>query len=179
MSLTFSAAVAYWTLSLMIKAAQNTKTRDYSRLVRESLGKHLAVFLDFVILLYIFGVLISYQVIIYTTAGRVFHELSGQSGTFEEFSEAKWNTNLYKFPIMFSVCVVLIPLCMLKDISRMRFISMFSVCSLLYVIVLILVESPSYYSHYLTNIRIEDDPSTHENWYDISKAFGKGLMFFP
>jgi amino acid permease len=176
--LTISAGIAYWTLTLMIKSAQNSSTRDYSRLVRESLGKFPAVLLDGTILLYIFGVLISYQVIIYSIAGRVFFELSGKSGTFDEFNNTTWNTNLYKFPIMFTVCVILSPLCMLKDISRMRFASLFSVSSLLYVILIIIVESPSYYKHYLNNIRTED-PSTHENWYDITKAFGNDLLFFP
>ena len=180
-SLTLGAVITYWTLTLMIKSSKNSKTRDYSRLVSESIGKCPAIFLDATIMLYIFGVLISFQVIIYNTAGRVFFELTGQNNSyadFDDFNKLKWDTTLYKFPIMFSICAVLIPLCMLKDISRMRFTSMFSVCSLLYVITVVVVEAPSYYKHYLRNIRIEDDVNTHENWYDISKAFGKDLLIF-
>jgi hypothetical protein len=54
---------AYWSLRIMIEASRKTNTMDYSRLVKESLGPKLALTLDIVILIYIFGILISYQVI--------------------------------------------------------------------------------------------------------------------
>jgi hypothetical protein len=54
---------AYWSLTIMIEASIKTKSFDYSRLVKQSVGPHLALFLDIVILIYIFGILISYQVI--------------------------------------------------------------------------------------------------------------------
>jgi hypothetical protein len=54
---------AYWSLVIMIEASRKTNTMDYSRLVKESLGPKLALVLDIVILIYIFGILISYQVI--------------------------------------------------------------------------------------------------------------------
>jgi hypothetical protein len=54
---------AYWSLVIMIEASRKTNTMDYSRLVKESLGSKLALLLDIIILIYIFGILISYQVI--------------------------------------------------------------------------------------------------------------------
>lgn len=54
---------AYWSLTIMIQSALKAGTYDYSRLVKETLGKGLAKFLDIIILIYIFGILISYQVI--------------------------------------------------------------------------------------------------------------------
>jgi hypothetical protein len=54
---------AYWSLVIMIEASRKTNTMDYSRLVKESLGPKLALVLDVIILIYIFGILISYQVI--------------------------------------------------------------------------------------------------------------------
>ena len=54
---------AYWSLVIMIEASRKTNTMDYSRLVKESLGGKLALVLDLIILIYIFGILISYQVI--------------------------------------------------------------------------------------------------------------------
>jgi hypothetical protein len=54
---------AYWSLTLMIKASNKTKTYDYSRLVKEELGKGPSLMLDIVILIYIIGILISYQCI--------------------------------------------------------------------------------------------------------------------
>lgn len=42
--LTIAGGIAYWTLTLMIKAAQKSKEKDYSRLVKDCLGKGPAVF---------------------------------------------------------------------------------------------------------------------------------------
>jgi predicted lipid-binding transport protein (Tim44 family) len=54
---------AYWSLTIMIQAALKAKMYDYSRLVKETLGPKFANGLDITILIYIFGILISYQVI--------------------------------------------------------------------------------------------------------------------
>jgi hypothetical protein len=54
---------AYWSLVIMIEASRKTNTMDYSRLAKESLGPKMALLLDIIILIYIFGILISYQVI--------------------------------------------------------------------------------------------------------------------
>jgi hypothetical protein len=54
---------AYWSLTLMIKASEKTKTYDYSRLVKENIGRWPALLLDITILIYILGILISYQCI--------------------------------------------------------------------------------------------------------------------
>jgi hypothetical protein len=56
-------AAAYWSLVIMIEASKKTKSTDYSTLVKETLGGKLSLILDFTILIYIFGILISYQVI--------------------------------------------------------------------------------------------------------------------
>jgi hypothetical protein len=58
-----AALAAYWSLTLMIKASKKSKQQDYSRLVKVELGNGSALFLDFVVLLYVFGILISYQCI--------------------------------------------------------------------------------------------------------------------
>lgn len=61
--LLLGASAAYWSLIIMIEASRKSQITEYSRLVKETLGKCLALFLDIMILIYIFGILISYQVI--------------------------------------------------------------------------------------------------------------------
>ena len=61
--LIFGSVAAYWSLVLMVKSSEKTKIFDYSKLVKEQLGKNYGLFLDLVILIYIFGILISYQCI--------------------------------------------------------------------------------------------------------------------
>ncbi len=58
-----SGAASYWSLTLMIKASNALKTYDYSKLVKQVMGSSFALFLDIIILVYIIGVLISFQCI--------------------------------------------------------------------------------------------------------------------
>lgn len=98
-----------------------------------------------------------------------------EHNNFETF-EKQWNTPQYQFPIMYGVAILLIPLCLLKDISKMRFTSLFSICSLFYVIGVIVVESPFFFKDFLDKLKPDD---LKPNWYDLTKAFGSTLNFFP
>ena len=93
--LLFGAFCAYWSLTSMIHAARKSKEKDYSRIVKESLGKVPATILDSIMVIYIFGVLISYQVVIYSLIGRVFYELF-QSNNYKDFEEYEKKNLEYK-----------------------------------------------------------------------------------
>jgi hypothetical protein len=54
---------AYWTLNLMIIASEKYKIYNYSELVNHLYGRGLSLVLDITMLVYIFGVMILYQVI--------------------------------------------------------------------------------------------------------------------
>ena len=78
---------------------------------------------------------------------------------------------------MFGTTLLVMPLCLLKDISKMRFASMFGVCALIYCIIVVVIQTPWFFKDYLDNYK-EDDSSTHANWFDITKAFNSDLNFF-
>jgi len=59
----FAACSAYWSLKIMIITSKKIKCDEYSKCVSYSFGKKAANFLDIVTIVYIFGILISYQVI--------------------------------------------------------------------------------------------------------------------
>ena len=96
----------------------------------------------------------------------------------KDFNDELWYTPIFKFPLMYLICGILIPLCLLKDISKMRIASLFSICSLLYAIFVIIIECPWYYSDFLENKNDPNDPNKQVNWWDISKGFDKHLYFF-
>lgn len=54
---------AYWTLCLMIIAAKSCNKSDYSKVIKHYWGKGWSKFLDVVIIIYQFGILILYQII--------------------------------------------------------------------------------------------------------------------
>ena len=63
---------------------------------------------------------------------------------------------------MFSICfIILIPLCCLRDISKMRYTSLLGITTLSYGIIVIIVESPYFYYNYLKNIKKENDINIH------------------
>jgi amino acid permease len=165
----------------MITATKKSKETDYSRIVKDTLGICPGYLLDSIILLYIFGVIISYLVVIYSLIGRVYFELSNNKNKYEEFEGFEseiWDKIYLKLPIMYGLCAILIPICLLKDISKMRFTSLFGIITLLYAIGVVVCQSFSFYSYYKENIYKKDDPSTHPNYYDITPALKPDLKIF-
>ena len=178
--LLFGAYCAYWSLTGMIHASRNSKNKDFSRLVKESLGKIPGILLDVIILVYIFGVLISYQVVIYSLVGRVYFELFENPSkiTFDSFEKTVWETPTIKYPVMFGTSILLIPLCLLKDLSKMSFTSTIGICALLYTIFVIVFQSPFFYKYYKDNYFDEKNPHTHPNIYNATPSLRPDLNIF-
>lgn len=61
--LVFAACASYWSLKIMIIASKKINCDEYSKCVSQSFGKKASNFLDIVTIIYIFGILVSYQVI--------------------------------------------------------------------------------------------------------------------
>ena len=177
----FGAFAANWTLTKLIEAARKVKSEAYSTTVKRIIGKIPAMLIDIGLMIYLFGIIIQFNVIIYTLIGRAIFEFfvdKDKYNDFDLFSKEKWSSKQIKFPLMFGLTILLSPACLLKDISKMRFTSTFGICSLIYSILIVIIECPWYYKYYLDNIYKKDDPSTHANWFDISKGFTSDLNFF-
>lgn len=74
--------------------------------------------------------------------------------------------------------VIIFPLCLIKDVSKLRVFSMFGVFTLIGLICLLGVECPKYVKYYKENKYKEEDPSTHLNIYHAEKGFQTDLYFF-
>ena len=178
--LLFGAYCAYWALNGMIHASRNSSHKDYSPLVKESLGKIPGLILDVFILIFIFGVLISYQVVIYSLIGRVYFELfHGKSGKkFEHFEKVTWESATIKFPIMFGASFLILPLCLLKDLSKMSFTSMIGIGSLAYTILVIAFQCPLFYKNFKAKEYNENNPKTHPNFYSLAPSLKGDMNIF-
>ena len=73
--LILGALCAYWCLIMMIKAGKNIKEKVYSKVVTTILGKKMGVFMNISIALYLYGALISFQVISYQLIGAVVYDI--------------------------------------------------------------------------------------------------------
>ena len=79
---------------------------------------------------------------------------------------------------MFIISVILIPLCLLKDLSKMRFTSMTGIIAILYATFVILIQCPFFYNHYLKNDYKENIPSTHPNFFNPAPSLKSDLLIF-
>ena len=168
---------------MMIKAGKSIKEKNYSKVVKTILGNKLGIFMDCNIALYLFGALISFQVIIYQVLGAVVYDIMEMAGKIDKsvypnyvkYKEEYWTQKLYlKFPIMLGIAALVFPLCLLKDITKMRLASLFGVLALVYSILVVIVESFFY-------LFKENWDKVHEmNWIDIRPAFKleSGVPFF-
>jgi amino acid permease len=175
--------LAYCCLVMMIKAGKNIKEKNYSKVVKTILGKKVGIYVDINIALYLFGALISFMVIIYQLVGSVVYDILKLVGSsvineyksFIDYKDNYWRKKLYlKFPIMFGVTLLVLPLCLLKDISKMRIPSLIGVLALVYSIIVVVVESFFYLFNEHKN-RISE-----MNWINPKRAFDykEGIPFF-
>lgn len=68
--------------------------------------------------------------------------------------------------------LILFPLCIMRDMSSLRFVSMASIAALLYTSVVLIIEMPSYYQHFKTIARA--DPI----YIDFNLFTGASMVFF-
>jgi len=172
----------YWTLSGLIRAARKKGDSEYSSIVKKELGSFPAMLVDIMTCLYSWGLIITYEIIMNTLVGRVIYVFFKDDEpiypSFGTYEDKVWDKLKIKALVLGTINIVLIPLCILKDISKMKFFSLFGIIALFYTIIVLVIQSYFYWDHYLDNVYLKDDSSTHANWYDITRAFNGNLDFF-
>ena len=171
----------YWTLVGLVRVAKKEGDTEYSSTIRKILGKGAAILIDVMTALYSWGIIITYEVILNSLIGRVIYIFFKDKKTYETFSiyeEQKWDKLKIKLIVLVSLTILLFPLCLAKDIGKMRFFSLFGIISLSYTILVLLIECPFFWNYYLKNVYVKEDKSTHANWVDITRAFNSNLDFF-
>ena len=182
-ALALGGLLAYCTLNMMILAGKTTKETDYSKVVKSILGEKTGKYVDCNITIYLLGAVISFQVIIYQVIGAIYYDIRKifnknyikQYENFENFKEEYWRKELkVKFPVMLGVAALVYPLCLIKDLSKMRIPSLIGVLALIYSIIVIIVESFFFLK------KNNWDLISDMNWFDIRKAFSvdDGIPFF-
>ena len=171
----------WWSLLLLSKACEKSGTYNYSYLLKKLYGKHLSIIYDIIVIIYSFGILILYQVIIHRLIGESLYYLFYvyNYDSFDDFEkESFWNNWIFKYFLPFSLLFIIYPLCLIKDVSKLRFISFFGIITILSLITLIIAQSYSFIKYHLKNVYKPEDKSTHYNIYDFEKGFDEHLYFF-
>lgn len=170
-----------WTLLLLSSMANKFQMTSYSKLASHLHGKWLSKLLDITIITHILGVVILYQVIIYKLIGGIINEVGnfGYANLDDFLINSFWKEYSYKFPVNYCLAlIVLLPLCLQKDISKMRFSSILGISSLFFLIGIIIIQCPMYITDFFKNTFQKDDPKYQYNYYDFSVGFTKDMNFF-
>ena len=167
-----SGLVNYWSLTVLSNASKKYNIRPYEGTPSKLFGKSLSILLGIVMCINQSGMIILYQVIMYKLIGGVINEIFGLGYIgVEEFAEKSfWSSFSYKFIICYLIAaIILSPLCLLKNISKMRYASMFGIFSLFFLIFIVVIECPFYIKYNFF------DNKTKINFIDVISGF-KGDM---
>ena len=151
---------------------------DFFQATYEILGKVYARILNVVIIIYSYGLVILFQVIIYKLLGGVVNDIGdyGYESLNDFIEKSFWKKYSYKFIICYGINLLLIlPFCLKKNMSEMKLLTYIGVISLVFVVLIIICQSPFYIKHYYDEIYEKDDKNTYLNIYDLSKGWDKEL----
>ena len=156
----------WWSLLLLSKACEKNKIFNYSKLIKLLYGKPLSITYDVIVILYSFGVLILFHIIIYATLGEAIYGLFFYRTypTFNDFKTQSFWSHWYiqvLLPYIASI-VIVYPMCLIKDVSRLRIISLIGVVSIIFLILIIIFQSKDF----ITYDKMENDI----NYFDITKG---------
>ena len=173
------AGIANLVSLLMISAVvDKTGILDFFQATYEILGKVYARILNVVIIIYSYGLVILFQVIIYKLLGGVVNDIGdyGYESLNDFIEKSFWKKYSYKFIICYGINLLLIlPFCLKKNMSEMKLLTYIGVISLVFVVLIIICQSPFYIKHYYDEIYKKDDKNTYLNIYDLSKGWDKEL----
>jgi amino acid permease len=133
----FVAFCSYYTLKILTQAGLRTKIMDYNQLLESVAGKKAVTFSDINNIILCIGVIMSYMISVYGFALSIGHEFFG--------IDADSKTNKL---ILMSFCFVFIqvPLSTLKNISTLQYASIVGTFTLIYSIIVIIIEMFFYLS---------------------------------
>ena len=165
--------IVWWSLLLLSKACEKNNIFNYSRLIKKLYGKCLAGVYDAIVILYSFGILILYNVIIFTNLGEAVHGIfffnDIKRKNFIEDQDSFWNRWYIKFVIPYSTSILIVyPMCLIKDVSKLRIISLIGVACIMGLVGIIFFQAADF-------IKFEKDKF---NYIDVRKGNFVGIIYF-
>ena len=167
-----------FSLLMISYVVDKTNILDFFQVTYKILGKTYARILNIVIIAYTYGLIILFQVIVYKLLGGIINDIGDYKyESLNDFVEKSfWRKYSYKFIVCYGIClIILLPFCLKKNIGEMKAPTYIGVISLMFVILIIIIQSPYFINHYQDEIYKKDDKSTHLNVYDLSKGADKDL----
>ena len=118
-----SGGVTYWSIIRGIIASSKNEEDDYSELTEKILGKKFRIFLNIIIIIYTYTVMMMFLALIYALFGRFIHSAgyTKKYEHYEKFDEKIWGKAYVKFPVYIGMALGLSLMCLIKDMNKLNF----------------------------------------------------------
>ena len=166
--------INYWTFMVLGDASRKLKVYKYEDIVSSLFSPFFSYFFIIVMGIGLFGLIILFQVILYKFLGGIINEIFGYGYTNMEVfaSESFWGEKNNRLLVGYLITLfVLFPLCLIKTFSQMRYASSFGVFSVFLIIIIVVIQCPSFFYHNVV------EGQQNLNVIDIGKGFGPDLKF--
>ena len=172
--------ITYWTIMRGIIASSKCVEDDFSELTEKLLGGKTRFFLNVIIIVYTYAVMMMFMALIYSLFGRFIYSsgFTKKYSDYENFEDEIWQKAYVKFPVYVGLTLGLCFMCLIRDMDKLNFSAYIGVFSVIYSLFVVLVQCHDYNKDSKTRYYIESDENTHANWFNIKKAFTKDLEFF-
>jgi len=139
---TIFAIVTCITLQILPLCAKAAGVDSYEKLVEFSFGKLVGKLFQVIIILYSFGVIVGYIVIVGDLIPPLIAAWAGEDNPSDH-----WYYSKQFYQVLVTICI-LFPLSLLKRLDSLKFASMFALCSVVYFTLLVVVEAGIDYTNY-------------------------------
>ena len=166
--------INYWTFMVLTDAARKYKVNKYEDLIAAMFNPFFTKFFIIVMFLGLLGSIIFFQVMLYKFFGGIYNEIFSYGFVnMDIFSKGSfWSERETRLIVCYSTAIfILIPLCLFKSFSQLRFITAFGVFAVFLVIFIVVIQFPGFYYNNIFERRMRI------NYLDFSQGFAHDLKF--
>lgn len=132
-SMVFISVCMLMNLYFLAKASARTKVYDYSELAEKVLSKKWKYLINIGSIIFLFGALIAYQIVIYSLIQSLYYDYIGDSSCIDKkdfIDHGFFNYTGVKWGVSMGVTVLLFPLSLIRTLSEFRYASIFGILSI-------------------------------------------------